>query len=170
MQYKQKHELPEDGSVTIANVRRRTVAILIDFIVLAIIIASVQLLIKALGFEISKVNFHGFTHVEIESENMSETGKTLIKIIYPAIVMLYFTLFIYWMGGQTIGKKICHLKVLPLYEEKLGFWQCLERSLGYVASSLEAGLGFIQARWNQNKMALHDKIAGTIVIYTGKKK
>jgi predicted esterase YcpF (UPF0227 family) len=36
--------------------------------------------------------------------------------------------------------------------------------LGYYASVLEFGFGFIQALWNPNRMALHDKIGETIVI------
>jgi uncharacterized RDD family membrane protein YckC len=36
--------------------------------------------------------------------------------------------------------------------------------LGYFASALEFGFGYIQAIWNPNRMSLHDKIGETIVI------
>ena len=44
-----------------------------------------------------------------------------------------------------------------------------KRSLGYIASTLEAGLGFLQVFWNPNKMTLHDKIGETVVINIRKK-
>jgi len=52
----------------------------------------------------------------------------------------------------------------------LGFWHCFERSLGYFTSALEFGFGYIQAIWNPNRMALHDKIGETIVISLPRKK
>jgi hypothetical protein len=65
---------------------------------------------------------------------------------------------------MTNGKKIFKIKVISLFHNKIGFWHCLERSMGYVASFLELGLGFIQVFWNIYKMTLHDKITETIDI------
>jgi hypothetical protein len=65
---------------------------------------------------------------------------------------------------QSLGKYFLRLKGLSLYHEHLGFWHCIERSLGYFASALEFGIGFIQAFGNPNRMTLHDKIGETIVI------
>jgi hypothetical protein len=56
-----------------------------------------------------------------------------------------------------------------MYHRRLGLWHCIERSLGYIASTLEAGLGFLQVFWNPNKMTLHDKIGETVVINIRKK-
>jgi uncharacterized RDD family membrane protein YckC len=91
------------------------------------------------------------------------------KILLGLIPVIYFTLAFYFWKGQTIGKRILRLRVISLYHEHLGLWHCFERSLGYYASTLEGGFGFIQAFWNPNRMALHDKIGETIVIKTSKK-
>jgi len=88
----------------------------------------------------------------------------LVKIILGLIPVMYFTLSFYFWKGQTIGKHLLRLRVVSLYHEHLGLWHCFERSLGYYASVLEFGFGFIQAFWNPNRMALHDKIGETIVI------
>jgi uncharacterized RDD family membrane protein YckC len=88
----------------------------------------------------------------------------IIKCILISLPSLYFTLITFFLNGQSIGKMIFRIRVVSLYHEKIGFWHCLERSLGYVASTLEFGLGFLQAIWNKNRMTLHDKIAETIVI------
>ncbi len=91
------------------------------------------------------------------------------KILLGLTPVIYFTLSFYFWKGQTIGKRILRLRVISLYHEHLGFWHCLERSLGYFASTAELGFGFIQAFWNPNRMALHDKICETIVIKLQKK-
>ena len=61
------------------------------------------------------------------------------------------------------------IRVLSLYHEHPGLWHYFERSLGYYASVPEFGFGFIQAIWNPDRMALHDKIGETIVIKLQKK-
>jgi len=44
------------------------------------------------------------------------------------------------------------------------FFQSIERALGYGASFLEAGFGFIQFFINPNRRTVHDRIAETIVV------
>ncbi|MCX6239496.1 MAG: hypothetical protein NTY07_18415 [Bacteroidia bacterium] len=53
-----------------------------------------------------------------------------------------------------------------LKSDKLTLWQSLERSLGYGPSTLEAGFGFFQAAFHENRQAVHDWIAETVVIKT----
>ena len=76
----------------------------------------------------------------------------------------------YFSKGQTIGKYFLRIKVLSIYHEHLGLWHCIERSLGYIVSALEFGFGYLQALWNPNRMALHDKIGETVVIECNAKK
>jgi len=54
--------------------------------------------------------------------------------------------------------------VVSLVHERLGFWQALERALGYGASALEFGFGFVQYFIHPNRRTLHDRIAETIVV------
>lgn len=48
--------------------------------------------------------------------------------------------------------------------EHLSLWHCIERSLGYSASSLEAGFGFLQYFKHANAQTVHDRITETIVV------
>jgi len=168
MKYKNRQEIIADGSLTLAPLAKRTVAIIIDFIVLTFIFVALQIIIQLLGFDLKHIKVESLTHIDIESENISNTGKIIIKIIYVCIPTVYFTLTTYYLRGQTFGKKLLNIRVVSLYHHKIGFWHCIERSLGYVTSSLELGLGFIQAFWNSNRMTLHDKIAETIVVRNDK--
>lgn len=164
MKYKNRSEILTDNSLSLASIGKRSLAIIIDFLFLIVIFILFQIIIQLLGFDLKNIKIESLTHFEIESEKISDLGKLVIKIILVCIPTLYFTLTTYFLNGQTIGKKIFRIRVVSLYHSKIGFWHCIERSLGYVASSLELGLGFFQAFWNPNKMTLHDKIAETIVV------
>jgi hypothetical protein len=62
------------------------------------------------------------------------------------------------------------IRVISLFHQHIGLLHSFERSLGYFASALEGGFGYIQAFWNPNRMSLHDKIGETIVVMVPKKK
>jgi uncharacterized RDD family membrane protein YckC len=87
-----------------------------------------------------------------------------MKILFGLLPVLCFTVSFYFFNGKSIGKFFFRIRVVSLYYKKLGLWHCIERSLGYLASGLEFGFGFIQAFRNPNRMSLHDKIGETIVV------
>jgi uncharacterized RDD family membrane protein YckC len=77
---------------------------------------------------------------------------------------LYFGLWTYFGHGQTLGKKLMKIRVISLVHERLTLWHSIERSLGYGASILEGGFGFLQYFIHLNRQTVHDRIAETIVI------
>jgi uncharacterized RDD family membrane protein YckC len=97
---------------------------------------------------------------------MSEKKILFIKTCLGFVPILYFAISNYITNGQSFGKKILGIKIISIYHHRIGLWHCIERSLGYVASTLELGIGFYQVFWNPNRMTLHDRIAETIVIKT----
>jgi uncharacterized RDD family membrane protein YckC len=131
---------------------------------------GIVILFDLFNMNISAINVHGIFDVEIEMNNAHPFLITLLKFLFGLLPVFYFALSFYFLKGKTIGKYFLGIKVLSLYHEHLGFWHCLERSLGYFASALEFGFGYIQAFWNPNRMALHDKIGETIVIECPAKK
>ena len=76
----------------------------------------------------------------------------------------YFALFTWLTDGRTPGKWIVGIRVLSLVHERMNLWHSFERALGYVASSLEFGFGFVQYFIHPNKRTVHDRIAETIVV------
>lgn len=67
-----------------------------------------------------------------------------------------------WQG--TVGKKILGLKVTDLNGNRISFWRALGR---YLAMSFLSGIlliGYIIAAFTEKKQALHDLIAGTVVV------
>ena len=79
-------------------------------------------------------------------------------------LVIYFGLAVYWGNGQTFGKRLLHIRIVSLVNERMTLWQSFERALGYGASMLEGGFGFIQYFIHHNRCCVHDRIAETIVV------
>jgi len=84
------------------------------------------------------------------------------------VMLLYWGLANYFGNGRTPGKWVARTRAVSLKGERLGFWQSIERSLGYGAAVLEGGIGFLQFFWDKNRMCAQDKLAETIVVDTRK--
>jgi uncharacterized RDD family membrane protein YckC len=164
MNYNSRHEFHRDNAYILATIKRRFVAFLIDWIVLVLIYCCIIILFGLFSMNITKINVIGIFDVEVEMNNTHSYLITFLKFLFGLLPVLYFAMSFYFFKGQTIGKYFLRIKVLSLYHEHLGLWHCIERSLGYFASALEFGFGYIQAFWNPNRMTLHDKIGETIVI------
>ncbi len=76
----------------------------------------------------------------------------------------YFTLFISWNNGQTIGKKLLGMRVVQLDNTPLSLWASFGRQGGYSAGFATGLLGFFQIYWDPNRQAIQDKVADTLVL------
>jgi uncharacterized RDD family membrane protein YckC len=164
MNYTTRHEFHRNHEFILATIRKRFAAFVIDWMVIVLIYFCILLLFALLNMNISKINVHSIFDVDLEMDNTSTLFITIFKFILGLIPVLYFTLSFYFFRGKTVGKFFLRIKIVSLYNEHLGLWHCIERSLGYFASALEFGFGYIQAFWNPNRMTLHDKIGETIVV------
>jgi uncharacterized RDD family membrane protein YckC len=164
MNYSTRYEFHPDNEFILATIRKRFVAFLLDWIVLILIYLCIIMLFGFFDMNISKINVKGIFDVEVEMDNTQAWLITFLKFLFGLMPFIYFSCSFYFFKGQSLGKYFLRLKVLSLYHEHLGLWHCIERSLGYFASALEFGFGFIQAFWNPNRMTLHDKIGETFVI------
>jgi uncharacterized RDD family membrane protein YckC len=81
-----------------------------------------------------------------------------------AWVVLYFGLTAYLGRGRTPGKALLGIRIVSLAHPRLSLWHSIERALGYGASMLEFGFGFLQYFIHPNKRTVHDRIAETIVV------
>jgi uncharacterized RDD family membrane protein YckC len=64
----------------------------------------------------------------------------------------------------TLGKMALGLKVTDLQGERLSFARATGRYFGKIVSSLILFVGFMMAGWTEKKQALHDIMAGTLVV------
>ena len=169
MYYKSRHEIHESNEFVLATVKRRFLAFLIDWTALILIYFFIILVFALFGMNLTKINVVSMFEVDLDIANAPKALVTMMKVVFGLLPVIYFTVSFYFFNGRTFGKFICRLRVISLYHNHIGLWHCIERSLGYFASGLEFGFGFIQAFWNPNRMALHDKIGETVVIKIPKK-
>lgn len=81
-----------------------------------------------------------------------------------SIGVLYFTLCA-WLGrGRTPAKFLLGMRVHKLDGTPLTLGDAFSRAGGYAASLSTLGLGFLQALRDPNRQAIHDRIAGTVVV------
>jgi len=101
-----------------------------------------------------------------------EGPETVVSLLLEAVhwlkevveSVLYFGVLLKLGKGQTPGKFFMKVRVMSLTEESVGWWQSIERALGYGASLLEGGFGFFQYFMSRNRQCVHDRIAETIVV------
>jgi uncharacterized RDD family membrane protein YckC len=68
-----------------------------------------------------------------------------------------------WQG--TVGKRALGLRVTDLEGRRIGFGRASGRFLAKIPSAAILLIGFIMAAFTEKKQALHDKMAGTLVIH-----
>jgi uncharacterized RDD family membrane protein YckC len=76
----------------------------------------------------------------------------------------YFVCFWVLMKGQTPGKMVLGLRVVPVDGKPLDWTKAGLRYVGYLVSGIILAIGFIMVAFDSKKQGLHDKIAGTVVV------
>lgn len=142
--------------VPLASFLSRLIAFFIDIIIVVIILAAIE--IRSFLSEIAKTPKADHTFVI----NPFHSWSILVVILYSGL-LTYFT------KGRTLGKMIMKIKVVSLTHDHISLWHSIERALGYGASALEGGFGFIQYFTHPNHQTVHDRMAETIVISVKKK-
>ena len=77
---------------------------------------------------------------------------------------LYFAFVMPRLNGRTVGKRMFGIRVLQLDGSPMNWFEAFERAGGYAAGVATGLLGFAQVYWDPNRQAIHDKIAGTVVV------
>jgi uncharacterized RDD family membrane protein YckC len=145
----------ELAGVELAPVWRRGLALVADFLIAAFLFV---LLVSGGAFLLERVSF-------LHPDRDVMFRFTFFDNWYSAIwLVMYFAGWVFLSNGRTPGKWLFGVRIVSLKSERLGLWQAVERALGYGASTIELGLGFLQAKWNTNRIATHDRIAETIVV------
>jgi uncharacterized RDD family membrane protein YckC len=85
-----------------------------------------------------------------------------------AAVILYIVYFVALTAGKhqgTYGKRSMGIYVRKRDGDRVWIGHSLVRYVGYFVSMIPLGLGYLMAAFHKRKLALHDLIAGTEVVY-----
>jgi uncharacterized RDD family membrane protein YckC len=133
----------------------RVVAVIID----AVILWPVGMLIS---YMFGMPTFP--TGAEADPETINTTGLLGSNLLSIVINWLYYALMESSAKQATVGKMALKLKVTDMDGNRIGFGQATGRYFGKIISSIILFIGFIMAGFTEKKQALHDIMAGTLVV------
>ncbi len=91
-------------------------------------------------------------------------AHAIILFIFILVPWLYWALMESSPQQATLGKMALGLKVTDLRGEPISFGKATGRYFGKFVSELILYVGFMMAGWTEKKQALHDIMAGTLVV------
>jgi len=133
----------------------RALALLIDTI-LSTIAAIILVLPLAFAFGASMAGSPA-QQIESISESMGNVFGWIVS-------WLYFTIFESSRWQATPGKKMLGLRATDLNGNRIGFGRANARYWAKILSAIILCIGYIMAAFTEKKQALHDMIAGTLVL------
>jgi hypothetical protein len=158
------HRMDELNGLPLASFRRRAIAISIDFAVVVTLKSPLWIiLLLRHGHD---AHWTGEPNLDTMAGLLHAAWEKLEDLVESVV---YFALAMKVSNGMTVGKWLMKIRVVSLTHPTMGWWQSIERALGYGASLLEGGFGFFQYYINRNRQTVHDRIAETIVVYEGKR-
>ena len=140
----------------------RFVAFIIDAILLHFVFTIVTLPF------IASMGIRGIMrgHMPMSPEELIPLMRGLFHIFLIRTVLnwLYYALLESSAWQATLGKKALGLEVTDIQGMRIGFGRATGRFFAKIISSIILFMGFIMAGFTEKKQALHDMIAGTLVI------
>lgn len=160
----------ENKEVKYAGFWLRLAAYLIDSLVMSAggLIIAIPLILGIVGFAV------GLEDVD-RPEDFLESGKWIflggiIGLILLASLLgmvmgwLYYALMESSKYGGTLGKIAVGIKVVDMNGNKVSFAKATGRYFSRIVTNMTLLVGYIMAGFTERKQALHDIIAGCLVI------
>jgi len=136
-------ELSRD-EVAYAGFWMRLAAVALDALILWVVVLAIGLAVLA--------------------ARISSGAQELVLAIGVAISWLYFSFMESSPSGGTFGKRAFRLQVLTERMERISFLRASARWVGRWLSSAVLVIGYLMQPFTARKQALHDLIAGTVVV------
>jgi len=153
--------MPGTPRVQYAGFWLRFLAYLIDSLVLSVpAVFLVFLMFVGMAGSLSQI--------ERRNEVVPVLGSILFFILF--YVLLFAGLWLYYAIMEssswqaTLGKKALNLQVTDLDGRRISFGRASGRFFGKLISGMILNIGYIMAGFTEKKQALHDMIAGCLVL------
>ncbi|HHW71478.1 MAG TPA: RDD family protein [Clostridiales bacterium] len=136
---------------------RRVAANFIDsFIIFGILV----IICSIIGIDV----FESYTYGGSANYNVGVQLTTASSIIMMIVDWLYFASFESSTKQATPGKMALGIIVTDYEGERISFGKALGRKFAKILSTITLGIGYIMAAFTEQKQALHDMVAGTLVV------
>src|SRR5665213_2015721 len=146
----------EQAVVRYAGFWRRFVALLIDYLVVG---AGYAILLLVFGVRFSRAE---------DARDVFAAGSAIgsVWLISIAGSWLYYALMESSKNQGTLGKMVLSLRVTDLDGRRITIGRATGRFFARLLSWMTMGIGYIMAGLTPKKQALHDFVAGTLVLST----
>jgi uncharacterized RDD family membrane protein YckC len=136
----------------------RLVAFIIDRVILSIVVFIIVLSIEWIvnAFQINLLLF---------TEGGSWELSVAVTAVLYALLSLLYDIGFWLLVGQTPGKRVMGVRVVRTDGKRLKFGNALRRAIGYVVSAI-LFVGYLWILFDNRRQGFHDKLAGTMVVYT----
>ncbi len=144
---------------------KRFAAYLIDSIVIGIVAMIVILpFFIVMGFGIVMTAMNEDEEQIIPAVISAVIGYLMIGLLAAAGQWLYFALMESSKHQGTLGKMALGIKVTDLAGNRLSFGRATGRYFAKIISGMTLGVGYLLAAFTEKKQALHDMIAGCLIV------
>ena len=139
----------------------RFLALIIDWILIRVAIAP---LLFILGLQHLPWFSRFDHHIDIDDIIVMVTTVSSAMMIMFCAHWLYEALMTSSSWQATVGKRVLNLKVTDDFGNRISFGRATARYFSKILSGMILCIGFIMAAFTDRKKALHDMIAGTVVV------
>lgn len=136
----------------------RLVAFVLDRLIVTVIITT---LITVGTFLYNSFNVNQW----LGTGQTAQVIVTTLAVVTGILIALSYDIGFWLLAGQTPGKRALGVRIVRTDGRRMGFGHALRRELGYFISAI-LFLGFLWAIVDNRRQALHDKLAGTLVLYS----
>jgi len=167
----------EQQHLRYAGFWKRFLAALIDGILLSIVNFIVILPILAMfglgasaALESSTMMDGNFENYDPEMQQGIMAGIfALLAVYFVATIFLAIVAWLYFAimeskKGATLGKMALGMKVVDMNGNSISFGKATGRYFGKIISGMILYIGFIMAAFTEKKQALHDIMAGCLIV------
>jgi uncharacterized RDD family membrane protein YckC len=92
-------------------------------------------------------------------------AQAVLNILNTVVGVLYYGLLEGGPTGQTLGKRICGIKVIDADTgAPIGYGRGIGRYFARILSGLALGLGYLWMLWDPRKQTWHDKLVRSVVV------
>lgn len=131
----------------------RLVAFVIDLLIVAITIGTISVV-------------SSFILSQFPVGQLTRLFVTILLFFTNLAVYLGYYVGLWVFAGQTLGKAVMGVRVISVDGGRIMPRKALIRLGGYWLSAIILFLGYLRVLVDERRRALHDKLAGTLVIYS----
>ena len=144
------------SAVTVVGFGRRLLATFIDGLLLGFFTFLLTLVLGFIAMFLGMFTYNPNEPLPIDR----------LIVLSAAILSLLYYVGAWTKSGQTLGKTMVGLRIVNTNGTPISGGKAFLRYIGYIISGMLFSLGFLWLAFDSKRQGWHDKIAGTVVIYS----